>query len=148
MPRAKRPTSRANRLREQFQERAKLESELDWQFQVQLSLQRKVDEHRLYVGLQKTPSGEFLVLALESAAKVDGTDDVADGKAVLDQHSHDVIGVYPFGQAVIVAEDYVLGWKPGKKPDCTCTEIGAVSASAAADRRPRRRPARRPSAGR
>lgn len=83
----------------------------------------------LVVGLNTIGGDQWSVMALETPTqkKIGDPDVVASVNAVLDNHSHKVIGVFDFGQAIAEAEKYADAWlaRAGAPADdaCGCQDI-------------------------
>jgi hypothetical protein len=90
----------------------------DWNTAVTLGLTVRRKSTILHIGVTGTGGGEWTVVALTTPTKTKGV------QAVLDQHSHKVIGEdLEFHDAVKAAETYARAWRPGREADCPCDEI-------------------------
>lgn len=92
----------------------------DWSTHVSHALTLRRGSMQLSVGLTNAGSGLWGVIAIETPAKT-----AHKPQEILDNHAHDLIGMFSFAQAVIAAEQYAAAWRPGQKPACPCEVIAS-----------------------
>lgn len=92
----------------------------DWTVHVTHGLMLRSGSRRLAIGLTHIMADEWQVMAIETSAKA------ANANAVLDDHAHHLVGIFPFALAIEKAELYAVDWSKKKRTSkkCPCPPIG------------------------